>query len=408
VRDKHEKARKISVTLKKSYDTLSQKIDDISDEDETASVLTGLRYEQSTLGVELAEKMQDEIRLERDVVREEREAGIISDSAAQSRYRGLNQRYMSVGDDLWRHAKKNCRIDDLGAVQLMPPGDGSGIAECLLILYRKSDGQGKNKLRKRPSHWRSDVEDYYLGAGEDHAKKGGLTWCHISGSWHPSANVKAAHIVPFFLDMDKLSEILFGTQSDSLEKGGNALLMSNTIEGWFDKYLVVVVPVDPKEEPITRWKTEILSSDIKNTVCAVSITGGKVYTGQELDGKELVFRGKKRPVSRFLYFHFIMALVRIKDLERRGWQDIWARYHQRRPFPTPGNYMRKAMLLALTTHFEVADMKVVESWIADHGFETPLMLQDDQTKEVARRVHEAVEEAVARAEEDTLMDQFDD
>lgn len=32
--------------------------------------------------------------------------------------------------------------------------------------------------------------------------------------------------------------------------------------------------------------------------------------------------------------------------------------------------MRKAMLLALATHLEVADMKIVESWTADHGFET--------------------------------------
>jgi len=53
--------------------------------------------------------------------------------------------------------------------------------------------------------------------------------------------------------------------------------------------------------------------------------------------------------------------------------------------------MRKAMLLALATHLEVADMKIVESWTADHGFETPLVLQDDQAREVVRRVHEAVE-----------------
>ena len=33
--------------------------------------------------------------------------------------------------------------------------------------------------------------------------------------------------------------------------------------------------------------------------------------------------------------------------------------------------MRKAMLLALAAHLEVADMKIVESWIADHGFEIP-------------------------------------
>jgi hypothetical protein len=34
--------------------------------------------------------------------------------------------------------------------------------------------------------------------------------------------------------------------------------------------------------------------------------------GKDLDGKELVFLGEKHPVSRFLYFHFVMALVRIR------------------------------------------------------------------------------------------------
>jgi HNH endonuclease len=345
-----------------------------------------------------AKKVQDEIHLERDVVREERAAGAISDTAAMSKYRTLNTRYISAGDDLWRHAKKKHRIDDPGAVQLMPPGGGSGIAECLLILYRKSDGQGETKLRKRPAHFRTDVESYYVGAGEYHGLSGGHMWCHISGLWEYNENVKAAHIVPFFLDMDKLTEILFGSQSESLDKAGNALLMSNRIESWFDKYQLVVVPVDPMEVPITRWRTDVISSDIENTEYHKAMDG-KAFVGKDLDGKELAFLGEKRPVSRFLYFHFVMALVRIKDLQRRNWQDVWARYHQHRPFPTPGNYMRKVMLLALATHFEVADMKIVESWIADHGFETPLVLQDDQAREAARRVHEAVEEAVTRAEE---------
>ena len=60
-----------------------------------------------------------------------------------------------------------------------------------------------------------------------------------------------------------------------------------------------------------------------------------------------------------------MALVRIKDLQRGGWRDVWAWYYEQRPFSTPGKYTRQSMLLALATHFESADMRVVESWIAD-------------------------------------------
>ncbi len=46
-------------------------------------------------------------------------------------------------------------------------------------------------------------------------------------------------------------------------------------------------------------------------------------------------------------------------------EQIWARYYQQRPFPRLGNYMRKSILLALATHFQAADMKVVESWMAE-------------------------------------------
>jgi hypothetical protein len=66
--------------------------------------------------------------------------------------------------------------------------------------------------------------------------------------------------------MDQLAEILFGTQSDSLEKGGNALLLLSQIKSWFDKYCVVVVPVDPSETPIRRWRIDVITPDIKNTV----------------------------------------------------------------------------------------------------------------------------------------------
>lgn len=49
-----------------------------------------------------------------------------------------------------------------------------------------------------------------------------------------------------------------------------------------------------------------------------------------------------------------------------------------------------------------------ESWISDQGFETPLKIGDDEAKEVARRVHEAVEEAAVKAEEVDGDDDEDD
>lgn len=56
-----------------------------------------------------------------------------------------------------------------------------------------------------------------------------------------------------------------------------------------------------------------------------------------------------------------MALIRLKDCGSDGWQQIWAPYYEQRPSPPTNNYVRKAMIKALATCFEVADMKVVES-----------------------------------------------
>ncbi|KAI1082020.1 hypothetical protein F5B20DRAFT_534144 [Whalleya microplaca] len=45
-----------------------------------------------------------------------------------------------------------------------------------------------------------------------------------------------------------------------------------------------------------------------------------------------------------------LALVRTKDISYRGWEDVRARYYEKRPSPTPTRYMRKSTLLALATH----------------------------------------------------------
>ncbi len=399
LQDKYEKVQKISLALKKSYDALSEQLEECDQED-GAQEKAGLEYERACIGVELAKQTEEELDLERKIVGEGRVAQVISDKTAEAQYRDINRRVLSAGDALWSNSKKEQRMEDPGAVRLMYPGE-SKMAECLLALYKKSDGL--EKVRKRPNSWRQDALDFYLGTIDYHDKPISkdqnriFVWCHITGAWYHPKLVKAAHIVPFFLDMDRISEILFGSQSESLEKGGNALLLSVTVKSWFDKYMIVVVPLDPTERPIRRWRTDVLTSDIANSKTDLTVEGQWIR-GQDLDGKELVFLGEKRPVSRFLYFHFVMALVRMKDVGRRGWQDAWARYYQERPFPTPGPYLRKSMLLALATHFQTADMKVIEGWITDHGFETPLIMQDDQAREVARRVHDAVEEMVARAE----------
>ncbi|KAK4458632.1 hypothetical protein QBC42DRAFT_185543 [Cladorrhinum samala] len=270
------------------------------------------------------------------------------------------------------------------------------VAAALLALYREFDGLEKpKKRRERPSSsFRSDAIRYYDGGQVD----GDLVWCHATGSWWAADVIEAARVVPLFAggDSDDLGEILFGSRSPPLPgDAGKSLLLVGQIKRWFDSYHLVIVPVDATENPITRWKVDVISSDIQNTRIAVP-----TLRGGDLDGKELQFRNDRRPATRFMYFHFVMALVRIQHVKRPGWQDIWARYYQQRPFPAQGSYIRRCMLLALATHFGPTEMNVVESWIADHGFDSPLRLTDDESTEAARRVLLAVHKTIAHAERD--------
>lgn len=399
-RANRDKARIASTELRKKFETKLREVEPVVAPNEQQPMPDPqASLELAELGIDLAHKEKETIQLERAVVTMERDRGMLRSRVAKRELGVLTKRYLSAGDDLWRHQKKKMRLGDPGVVRLLEPR-GNALSECLLALYKKSDGQ--DKVRKRPSTFRAQSLAYYEGTGDYHGRPANLVHCHISGTRNPGLQIKAAHIVPHFLDNDSIGEMLFGSQAESLRQAGNSLLLLDQIKRWFDSYHLIVVPVDATENPITRWQTHIITTDLH----------GQFYTlerdAKDLHGKELVFLNRNRPVSRFLYFHFIMALVRIKDIKRRGWEDVWARYYEQRPFPTPGNYMRQSMLLALATHFETADMNVINSWIKDHGFDSPLQLTDDEATEAARRVHEASDAANSDTKKSSGEDSSED
>lgn len=386
----HNKVRHFLNALGEKYNALSEKLlPDVEPDQEASKPDPKASLELALLGCELAVQQKQALRLEQIVIEERVKANLMQPTQADRQIQGIRKRYLSAGWDLWKHEAKKVRLqDDAGTVRLFEPR-GNALTECLLAIYKKSDGLDRTK--KRQSNWRKDALTYYNGSsGTKHSR---LVWCHISGQWRDTSVIKTAHIVPHFTDVGSIGEILFGDRAESLEKAGNSLLLSSTLKSWFDSYHIVVVPVNGDETPITRWKTVVISPSIRKS-CFF-----EAERAESIDEKELIFLNEKRPVARFLYFHFIMALIRIKDLKRKGWEDTWARFYTQRPFPTPGRYMRKSMLLALATHFGTTDSNSLESWITEHGFDSPLQLADSEATEAARRVHEAVEEAAVRGEQ---------
>jgi hypothetical protein len=105
-------------------------------------------------------------------------------------------------------------------------------------------------------------------------------------------------------------------------------------------------------------------------------------------------------VARFLYFHFITALLRLRDLGAPGWPAQWAHYHQVRSFSTPGPYIRSQMSMALATQFQTpnSDLEVVNSWIQRNGFEGDFKMLQAEADEVSHRIHKGVDQAVEDAE----------
>lgn len=368
----------------------------------------------ASLGIQTACRKKEAIRLERDVAVMQREAGDLSGEDAERLFQDQNQLYFSVGADLWRHQMNKMQLGDPSGKRLIKPSGGD-LTQGLMTLYKRDgfDGQNSQFPRKsnpqwcqwkgRDSGWRRDALAYYNGSSRYHKIRiRGSSWCHLVGNWDASDHIKAVHIVPPFLEDHGFGELLFGDRAPSLERAGNALLLSRSPKVWFDSHRIVVVPVNAMETPITRWRTEVISPDILNQSLCLG------YPGKHLDRKELIFLNENRPVPRFLYFRFIMTLIRIKDLQRPGWEDVWARYYEQRPFPAPSKYMRESILRALATHFGSIHMHVVESWIADHGFEAPMKLTEDESVEAARRVHMVVVETAERSERLGIYEDSDD
>ncbi|KAK3363804.1 hypothetical protein B0T25DRAFT_445247 [Lasiosphaeria hispida] len=368
------------------------------------------RLALALLGVELAQKDQEAIRLERHSVSERSDSGALDQEIAELQLGLLEERYLAVGQELWEQQEKAAHFGLEGARSLELRANAD--VEPILTLSKRYDdpgcmrnevGRKQQKARERQKNvWRNEAIAYYhTGTTPDYENwrifERGQVWCQIRGKLVSDRDVEAATIVPIHFLSDapssyapSIGAAVFGCYAESVVHPGNALLMPRLVKRFFDKLEMVIVPVDASETPINRWRCEFMCPDfVLEHMC-------QLHHGLHScmrHGKELAFFNEKRPVPRFLYLHFIMALAHIKDLRRPGWKDVWARYHQRPPFPTPCAYMRKSIILALVTHFDtvVDEMPMLESWIAGNGLEVPLWpLTDAESVEMARRLHEAV------------------
>lgn len=140
-----------------------------------------------------------------------------------------------------------------------------------------------------------------------------------------------------------------------MDSPASSLLLYSDLKRCFDEYRFVIVPVNPSESPVTRWKVDIISSDIKDEVQWI----------ERFDGRELKFRNGNRPDARFLSFRFMLILIRTRDIKMAGWESVWARYRTTDPFGTLGRYCRDGMLMALAASSKLSDSGEIEVFLAE-------------------------------------------
>ncbi|KAK1542834.1 hypothetical protein CPAR01_06221 [Colletotrichum paranaense] len=103
-------------------------------------------------------------------------------------------------------------------------------------------------------------------------------WCHATDSWmhleetpddeHAQPlpqRYAAANIVPYSSNVPhEILDHLFRERTGELSGPANSLLLSTLIQYWFNHYKLVIVPVDPEEKPLKRWKIDILDRGIED------------------------------------------------------------------------------------------------------------------------------------------------
>ncbi len=170
-------------------------------------------------------------------------------------------------------------------------------------------------------------------------------WCPVSKRYAATSARKGAHLFPHKLGQEAMN-LIFGEAPNEtylLNGAKNGLLLDHQIEEQFDYFNLVIVPLDKGEG---RWVIRILD----HALLPQKVSGRwDQVTFKELDGEELEFKNDFRPGARFLYLHYVLALLRATQPDRaRNQKGVIRELHKDMPvWASPGRYLTENMLLSV-------------------------------------------------------------
>ena len=336
------------------------------------------------LRIEDLELQQEQLRVDKSWFDLEYELRQMSSKDHQRNHQSTNQRIVSLGGDLWKEQEELSEYEEkTGLKPKLGPDSRGAFVHTLLALYKDPYTVQKRSSEIQSNMKKQSITKYEAGKG---AEVEGEIWCCITQDYHPQEDVRAAHIVPHSLGPE-LVDYIFGSGSGTrLDTADNCLLMHAPAERAFDKGQFVLIPLDASEDPILRWKIKVTDTSAVNT---------KIFNRRlgNLDEKEVVFLNENRPASRFLYYHFVVTLLRNKQNRKPGWEKFSTELPTGKPFATMGPYMRESMLLALAKMAGDLNAEEEAKLLGGEGetFVEKEKLSEVEEGEVARRALEAHE-----------------
>ncbi|KAL4779098.1 hypothetical protein BJX76DRAFT_365523 [Aspergillus varians] len=297
----------------------------------------------------------DWIRCFRDGLDEVKAEQLISDSQFSAEIQPFLDSFRDVSQKLKVLKRQQKLIEDdleeeleIKKQRTTEPDNGlleRAYASTMVARVMAASSNQKNARALNQSQFRKDVAGYYSANDPNGEKR---TWCHVLGLLLPSAEVKAAHLVPKGLSGDEIS-FLFGAGEVVLSDCRNGITLAANVERRLDEGTIVIVPIPGAITAPTRWMCILLDeTKAKETVWAGPYTPGdpntKIIRLEDIDKKELKFLGDNRPARRYLFFRYIISCLYAKA---KGKTTVSEKVKRKDFWPTMGRYLHKSTLVTL-------------------------------------------------------------
>ena len=214
-----------------------------------------------------------------------------------------------------------------------------------------STGAGRRDTTVQ-SNFRCDLIKAYDSKHSDPKKA--FLWCPILKTWCLKQHTTAAHLFAYMHTQECMDAIFGPSNPPELSSSLNGMIISNAVEAKFDLGFMAIVPglpEHPSAAEITLWNStqpkeyKVRILDFDAYFIDHQILPESEQTWRQLDGSNLEFRNDFRPRARYLYFHYIVQILRKSWKEQAKGTTLKKELHKQY-WGTPGRYIAKSMLQA--------------------------------------------------------------